>query len=224
MARNRSIFSFDHGVFDLDGTLVDSMGACTDIFSRLVAGQGIDPAEAARSYLSDTTRSLEDGFRQVLAEFGAEHNDAIVAGLMTRFADEIKREPIGFFPGARRLVRRLRQAGRQLFVSSGSPDEVVRRRLGAEAVRGMFRLTFGSTALPKGPEHIRRFAEELRQTPEEFGARGFIIGDLEIDMIIGREAGLYAIGVATTIAADRLRAAGARRIVPDIRTLLADPR
>jgi len=221
--RTRSVFSFDHGVFDLDGTLVDSMGACTGIFARLVASRGVDPDAATRSYLSNTTRSLEETFRETLAEHGAEHEDETVARMMLWFAELIKREHLDFFPGAKRLVRRLKEAGKTLFVSSGSPDEVVCRRLGAERIKGLFQLVLGSTDIVKGREHIRLFAEEAGLTTAEFGRAGFLIGDLELDMMIARETGLYGIGVATTISAERLRAAGARRIIPDIKTLLSDP-
>jgi phosphoglycolate phosphatase-like HAD superfamily hydrolase len=221
--RTRSVFSFKYGVFDLDGTLVDSMIPCTRLFAELVSGFGIEPKAAVRSYLSDTTITLEDSFRRVLAEYGVVVSEADISRLMTEFNARIKSEPVEFMPGAQRLIRTLRQRGLTLFVSSGSPDEVVRRRLGSELARGAFKLAFGSTAVTKGPEHICMFADSLGLTLAEFASQAFFCGDFEKDMLIGRETGLYTIGILSTIDPDRLRQAGARRIVPDLKTLLSDP-
>jgi len=221
-SRARSVFSFRYGVFDLDGTLVDSIVPCIRIFSELASDYGIDRRAAADSYLGDTTLSLEDSFRRVLSEHGKEAGQARIDRLMTRFTAMIRREPIAFVPGAKRLVRRLHERGSVLFVSSGSPDETVDRRLGSVLARGLIRRAFGSTAVVKGPEHIELFADGLGLTLREFAADAFICGDFEKDMAIGRETGLYAIGVLGSVDAGRLRLAGARRVVPDLKTLLAD--
>lgn len=222
-SRPRSVFSFGYGVFDLDGTLVDSIAPCISLFSELVSAYRIDRRAAAAAYLRDTTLTLEESFRRILGEHGVDAGDVAIAGLMARFNRLIKKEPIGFVPGAQRLIRRLRQSGRVLFVSSGSPDETVNRRLGSMRARGMFQETRGSTAVPKGPEHVELFAASLGLSLSEFAADAFICGDFEKDMAIGRETGLYAIGVLGSIDDVRLRQAGARRVIPDLKTLLADP-
>jgi phosphoglycolate phosphatase-like HAD superfamily hydrolase len=221
--RTRSVFSFRYGIFDLDGTLVDSIVPCTRLFSELVSEFGIEPKAAARSYLSDTTLTLEDSFRRVLAEYGLVFSESEIDRLMAGFTERIRREPIDFVPGARRLIHTLRQRGLTLFVSSGSPDETVRRRLGSETVKGSFNLTFGSTAVIKGPEHIELFAEALGLPLAEFARNAFICGDFEKDMLIGRETGLYAIGVLGSVSPERLRRSGAKRIIPNLKTLLSDP-
>lgn len=221
--RTRSVFSFRYGVFDLDGTLVDSLVPCIRLFTDLTSKFGIEPKAAVRSYLSDTTITLEDSFRRVLAEYGVVFKDADINRLMTEFNARIKGEPVDFMPGAVRLIRALKRRGLTLFVSSGSPDEVVRRRLGSELTKGSFDLAFGSTAVTKGPEHIEMFADSLGLTLAEFAADGFFCGDFEKDMLIARDVGLYPIGVMSTIDAERLRLAGAKRIVPDLKTLLSDP-
>jgi len=221
-SRPRSVFSFSYGVFDLDGTLVDSIVPCIRLFSELVSRHGVDPRTAASSYLDDTTLSLEDSFRRVLDAHAGCATDELVAGLMTDFNRLIRSEPIGFVPGAERLLRRLRRSGRVLFVSSGSPDATVNRRLGSLRSQGMFLDARGSTAVVKGPEHIELFAAGLGLTLAEFAANAFICGDFEKDMVIGRETGLYAIGVLGSVDGGRLRQAGARRIIPDLKTLLTD--
>ncbi len=222
MGTGRSVLSFRYGVFDLDGTLVDSMGGCVRVICELMAAYGISPADATASYLSDTCLGLDDCLRQILSDHGRRFRDADIARLHAKFNEKIRRERMDFFPGARRVIHKLRDKGLNLFVSSGSPDETVDRRLGAELVRGMFVRALGSTAVPKGPEHIEIFARAAGVTVAEFAANAFICGDLERDMAIARDCGLYAIGVLGTISAERLRQAGSKRLIKNVRDLLTD--
>ncbi len=222
MASGRSVLTFRYGVFDLDGTLVDSMGACTKVVCELMKAYGISPADTAAAYLLDTCLGLEDCFRNILNVHGRRYRDADIERMCRKFNVLIQRERMDFFPGARRLIHRLRKRGLTLFVSSGSPDETVSRRLGSELARGMFVRVMGSTAVPKGPEHVEIFARDLGLTPAEFAANAFICGDLERDMAMARDCGLYAIGVLGTISQERLRAAGARRLIKSVRDLLTD--
>jgi phosphoglycolate phosphatase-like HAD superfamily hydrolase len=223
MREYRSVFSFRYGIFDMDGTLIDSMQPCLKIFADLVADHGINEAAARASFEAATSARLTDIFRQTIIASGRTVTDQEIADLHLEFERRIRLQPIDFFAGAKRLVRALNAKGITLFVSSGSPDETVNRRLGSERSRGRFKLTLGSTATPKGPLHIQAFAEAAGVCVTELARDCFYCGDSEMDMLIGHRFGLYTVGVLGTIGADRLRAAGARRLVPGIGTLLADP-
>ncbi|MFA6603976.1 MAG: HAD hydrolase-like protein [Patescibacteria group bacterium] len=220
----RSVFSFRYGIFDMDGTLIDSMQPCLKIFADLVASYGLDEAAARDSFAAATSAKLTDIFRQTINAAGDNPTDKEIASLFLEFERRIRLVPIDYLAGAKRLLRALAGKGVTIFVSSGSPDETVSRRLGSELARGRFKLTLGSTAIPKGPLHIQAFADAAGVCITEFARDCFYCGDSEMDMLIGHRFDLYTVGVLGTITAERLRAAGARRVIPGIDALLADPR
>lgn len=222
MAEHRSVLDFDFGVFDLDGTLIDSMGECGRIFAELLKSYEV-PLYAGRQYYYDTTGSpMREQFRGVLKKYGARFNDADIEKLRKEFDERFLACDFDLFPGAKQLLSALVAAGKTLFLSSASSDDCVSKRLRAGKLRPLFLRAFGSTALVKGPSHLESFAKAARKSPGEFAKKTFFCGDGEADMRIGKKAGMYSIGVKGTSSPARLRKAGADRLITSVRVLLKD--
>lgn len=220
---SRSIYAFNYAVFDLDGTLLNSITACHDAYAYSVARFGIERDVAVAHYHTTTGLPLRQQYRLLFEQERVNAEGVTFDELQSAFDEVFGTRPASFFDGALTTVQTLQQAGTMLFLSSASSDAVVAKRLRDGLITEAFTLALGSTAVPKGQRHIERFFRSVGATPHEFAQRGVFIGDGETDMRIGRAAGMYAIGVAGTVSAERLRAAGAHRVVPSVRMLMADP-
>lgn len=222
MSESRSVFGFKYGIFDLDGTLVDSVPTFCEIFAQCVAPYGIAPADAAEFYRATTGQPMEKQFRELLERFGHAPDTADVVRVKKQADDEFLKRTVRFFPAARTLVRLRAYKWTYNFLSSASSDKNVRKRLAEGWITAAFTRHRGSTAVPKGPEHVAIFAQAVKESVEAFSRQAFFCGDGEADMRIGKTHGMYAIGIAGTVTRERLFAAGADRVVDSISELVDD--
>lgn len=117
-------------IFDLDGTLVDSMPVWAHIGEAYLLDQGITPPQHLRKLIE--TKSLRESaaFFRTLGVQASE--EQIVAGVVARVADLYERS-IPLKPGAEALVKRLHRAGVRMCVATASnrpQAEAVLRRPG----------------------------------------------------------------------------------------------
>ncbi|HTM67730.1 MAG TPA: HAD hydrolase-like protein [Candidatus Binatia bacterium] len=223
MRHSRSVLSFEYGVFDNDGTLVDTLPYCAGLFADAVAPYGVPRADAERYYAETTGMPMREQYRGVLAAHGIALRDEEIERVRKDFDAAFLKLDVRFFPHARRMLARLRRKGLTLFLSSAASDACVWKRLNAGGATKHFTLAYGSTAVPKGRRHLEIFSEVARKDLAEFAAKAFFCGDGETDMEIARTNGLYAIGVRGTVSDARLRAAGAQRLVTTVAEFLCDP-
>lgn len=223
MAGPKSVYSFSYGVFDNDGTLVDSIPFCSGIFADVVSPLGV-PRDAAETYYRRTTgKPMREQYRGILGAHGVAFDDELVEDLRRTFDRKFLALDVRFFPRARRALAALARRQR-LFLSSAAPDAAVWKRLNAGDAAKHFTVAYGSSAVPKGPRHVELFAETVGMAVTDFAERAYFCGDSEADMDIASRCGLYAVGVRGTVSDARLRRAGARRLVSSVGELLADPR
>ncbi len=219
---SKSIYAFHHVVFDLDGTLLNSIAACHDAYAHSVAPFGIPKEVAIAHYHATTGLPLRQQYRLLFEQEGVDTKGVTFGRLQSAFDEVFGTRPAPFFDGAISTVSALHQLGTDLFLSSASSDAVVAKRLRDGFIGDVFRLALGSTAIPKGRRHIERFFRSLGVPAHAFAQHSAFVGDGETDMRIARAAGMYAIGIEGTVSATRLRAAGAHRVAPSVRILLAD--
>jgi phosphoglycolate phosphatase-like HAD superfamily hydrolase len=219
----RSVFSFRYGVFDNDGTLVDSIPFCGGIFADVVSTYGIPRAAAVEYYSRTTGKPMREQYRGILEAFDVDFGDEDVESLRKTFDRRFLALDVKFFPFARRALASLARTQR-LFLSSAAPDAAVWKRLNAGDAAKHFTVAYGSSAVPKGRRHLELFADVVDMELADFAERAYFCGDSEADMDIGSRAGLYTIGVSGTVSDARLWRAGARRIISSVGELLADPR
>lgn len=222
--RTRSVFSFDFGVFDVDGTLVDSIPFCSGIFADVVGPLGVPRDIAEEFYHRTTGQPMRVQYRTILAQHGVAAPDDLVESLRRSFDRRFVALDVPWFPKARRALADLRRKGVTLFLSSAAPDAAVWKRLASGNAARHFTVGYGSSAVPKGRRHVELFAEAASIDLADLASRAFFCGDSETDMQIARECGLHAIGVRGTVSDERLLAAGAERLVTSVGDLLSDPR
>ena len=220
-------------IFDLDGTLVNSMPAHAKVFSEVLLAFSIPEQASQRDYYFTAGQPLDQQFKHTLSLFGSTLPEADVKELSHQFLDILRRSQFELFPSTAAVVAQLSQAGYRLAISSGSSPDNVAAKLRHAALRDYFTVVLGSDyvnhTLIKGAEHFEQIKKQLRVPEAYFIENTLAVGDGPHDMEIARGAGLRAVGVARTLGnhpgsqnnnEQELRQAGANYLIYDLDGLL----
>jgi phosphoglycolate phosphatase len=198
-------------VFDLDGTLVDSLRDIAVALNRCLDILGLPtyPVERYRYMVGEGVPML---CRRAV---GATHPH-LVERLAELARPEYRCHLLDHtrpYPGVPELVTRLQRAGLRLGVLSNKPHDLTRRVVNTFWPDGTFHAIYGyieEEHRKPSPFYLLRICAELSIAP----ADTWVIGDTPTDVETARAAGAIPIGVTWGFRtrAD-LEAAGARRVV-----------
>jgi phosphoglycolate phosphatase len=185
--------TFGAVIFDLDGTLLDTLEDIADSANRVLAGRGFPehPVEAYRHFVGDGVRKLVE--RMLPLE---ERTEALVELCLAEMRDEygrnwnVKTRPYGGIP---ELLDALRDRGVRTAVLSNKPDELTRACVRELLPQSCFDTVEGHKAgIPHKPDPAgaRALARRLGVTP----GRVVLVGDSDIDMRTAVNAGMYPVG------------------------------
>lgn len=179
--------------FDLDGTILDSIGRISQVAADVMfRAFGTPPEEARVHYLATTGMPFEAQLAQLYPDVSAEERGATARLFHQRKINEAyaAAEP---FPEVPRVLRRLNQSGWTLVISTGAEKEMADLILEREGLRYWFEEVLGSAQGTKR-EHL---AEYARRYP---GQPLFLIGDSRFDMEAAASVpGVTALGRASTL-------------------------
>lgn len=186
-------------IFDLDGTLVDTIGDIAASMNRSLELHGF-PRVAPQEYRSKVgwgIRRLALLTLPPAVREGAEGESiaGIVAKDATRFYTE---QPLVYstpYPGILELVAELKRRRLKTAVLTNKPDPVAHLVVDALFPPGSFNRIQGERiGLPRKPDprSTREVLQALEASPEET----LLVGDSEIDMETAHAAGCYALGVS----------------------------
>jgi phosphoglycolate phosphatase len=198
-------------LFDLDGTLVDSLADLANATNHVLAqlGYPTHPREAYRQFVGDGARVLCE--RALPAD--QQHRVEETQHLLRAYYADHWADLTQPYPGIPETVAGLAARGVQLAVFSNKPDDFTKRMVAHYFPTTKFSVVRGQ--LPKvplkpDPTGARQIAEELRVPPAEW----IYLGDTNTDMRTARNAGMYAVGVLWGFReSEELVAAGAQTLV-----------
>jgi len=200
-------------LFDLDGTLLDTLGDLTAAMNRTLTRHGLPERtrQQMRAALGNGARRLmelsvpvgTDGalFETLLAEYNTDYAAHCRIGTAP-------------YPGVDALLRQLHAQGRKLAIVSNKPDEAV-RALRAEFFADTVPIAVGEK------QGIRRkpAPDTLLTAMAQLGAERtstVYVGDSEVDIATARAAGLPCISVLWGFRdRDLLEQAGAQQFATD---------
>jgi HAD superfamily hydrolase (TIGR01509 family) len=209
---------FDAAIFDLDGTLIDSLGMWENLDREFLAKRGIratpeyTAAVTAMSFLEAAEYTVRRfGFRETPEELAAEWNELV--------RDEYAHR-IGLKPHAREYLEFLKRRGKTLGVATALPEGLYGPVLEHNGVAGFFR-AFASVhevGRGKGFPDVYLLAARRLGTPPE---RCVAFEDVEPALRGAKAAGMTAVGVYDAHSGDEaeMRAA-ADRYIRDFAELL----
>ena len=208
---------FEHVVFDLDGTLVDTGPDLVAATNHVRASFGLPPlppsavyplvGEGARRLVeralgaSDATQ-VDEGVRRFLDYYEVHLLDATV-----------------LYPGIANALDCLAARGVVLSVLTNKPERLSRRILDGLGIGDRFVTTIGGDTLPTrkpDPAGIAR----IRADRGNAGERLLLVGDSVVDLATAAAAGIDFCGVAWGFAPAALRAARPQNLVEDAAELV----
>lgn len=206
-------------IFDLDGTLVDSLGGIYQCISLTLDEHGL-PAVTTEYVRGGIGLSLADAWARLVPDAGPEGLSALEASYRKHFLAQRAaggdRDPL--FPGAKEALAELEARGHLLAIATNKGRPGVHHVLDLHNIGSHFTYLRSAHDGPTKP-HPDAVHDILRATGAEARHTVFI-GDTETDVQTAQNAGVTALGVAWGYhEADKLRAAGARAIVPDYASL-----
>lgn len=210
-------------LFDLDGTLLDTLEDLADSMNAVLEARGLGPhpVEAYRTFVGDGVRTL------VRRAFPADRQgdaalDEGVAAMIREYGLRwrAKTRP---YEGVGEMLDGLFARRRRVAILSNKPDDLTRMTTGALLGRWSFDLVWGvKPGVPKKPDPTGALAiaKALGVTPSEI----LYCGDTNTDMETATAAGMVGVGALWGFRdAEELERSGARALLehpPDLLGLL----
>jgi phosphoglycolate phosphatase len=200
-------------IFDLDGTLLDTLQDLADAVNGVLSRSGFPEhgLEAYRYFVGD---GVEDLARRALPE---KHRDeATVTGFVTAIMEEYSQRWPNHtrpFEGISELLDALTARRIRMAILTNKPDDSTGVMVSKLLPRWQFHIILGATpSLPKkpDPQGALQIADHLKLPPQAF----LYVGDSDIDMKTASAAGMYAVGVLWGFrTADELIRSGAKVLI-----------
>jgi phosphoglycolate phosphatase len=179
-------------IFDLDGTLADSLDDIAAAMNRTLEARGFPrhPVSAYRSFVGDGLRKLVERALPPGAE-GA--REAVLATYQADYAEHML-DATRLFPGIPPVLDALASAGVPVAVLSNKLDVPTRQLVDALCGRWAFRAVVGERpGVPRKPDPTSALAlaDALGAPPESVA----FVGDTGVDMLTARAASMRPVGV-----------------------------
>ncbi len=200
-------------LFDLDGTLLDTLADIADSANRVLAGHGYPthPIDAYRHFIGDGLVRL---FGRVLPadQRGEEVIAECVGGFREAYAENWNVRTRRY-EGVADLLDAATARGLKMAILSNKPHAFTRRCVDAYLSAWPFQAVLGQRdGVPRKPDPAgaREIVERFEVAAEHF----LYLGDTPTDMETALNAGMHPVGVSWGFRpVDELRAAGAARII-----------
>lgn len=164
-------------VFDLDGTLVDSLSVHFEVMEKVFSYFGISFSTAdQKDILKLSARQLPDYFGE---KFGPAQTSEALQMYENLTRESIKR--IQQFPGINFLLSFLRSQDRPMAVWTARDRLATELILETSGIKEFFSIVVTGSCVTKGkpnPEGLEKIADFFQATPEQM----IMVGDFETDM------------------------------------------
>ncbi len=208
-------------LFDLDGTLLDTIEDLSDAMNAVLVSKGF-PAHDVSAYRKFVGDGVVNLVKRSIPEL--RRNDAALVSECAERMQEIyagrwnaKTKP---YRGILKLLSRLSELDVKMAVLSNKPDDFVADMLAFFFKETRFDAAFGKRpAFPLKPDPAAALEISVLFgiPPEAF----LYLGDTDTDMLTARAAGMYPVGALWGFRSEQeLRESGARRIISDPLELL----
>lgn len=183
-------------LFDLDGTLIDSLPDLTHALNRLFSEIGLRHLAEA-----EVRMMIGDGARKLVERALAAAGQAVVADFdnkLARFLELYEEEPAVRtrpYPGVMETLALLKTMGFKLAVVTNKPQDATLKALAGLGLDGFFDSVVGGGVTEKLKPHPMALAHALREMRAEAG-KALMVGDNANDVEAAKALGIPVIVVA----------------------------
>lgn len=217
----------EYVIFDVDGTLVDSVDEHAEAWRRAFLEFGRDvPFAHVRSQIGKGADQLIPVFftEEEVARFGKELEEYRTQMFLKDFLPKIRA-----FPKVRELFQRLRKEGRRIALASSAKEEELKHYVKICRIEGLFEEATNKDEVDKSKPHPDIFAAAMKRLGSPDVNATVVVGDTPYDALAAGKLSLPTVGMLCGgFPAEDLRAAGCRGLMKDPAELLArleaDPR
>lgn len=183
-----------HLIFDLDGTLVDSLAGIASALNRALESKGLPthPESAVRTFIGKGSLELVRQAKPAGTPDSLAHE--LDSAFQRDYADHWHAGS-HLYQGITSLIRDLHADGHKLAVLSNKPDKFTREIVDHFFPAGSFDEVLGKSdrfALKPAPDAAEHLLNQWKISPSE--AR--FIGDSDIDRLTAQNAGIPFVGVS----------------------------
>ncbi|MGA2439710.1 MAG: HAD family phosphatase [Tepidisphaeraceae bacterium] len=206
-------------IFDMDGVIVLTEEAHWESWQAAARPRGVILEYA--TFLSCFGRVNPDCIRALFGPGISAAESASIADAKEIAFRDIIRSNVPLAPGIVDLLKELKSRGVRTAVGSSAPPENIALVLDAGKLRPMFDAVVDGSEVTRGkpaPDVFLMAAERMGVRPE----RCSVIEDAPMGIAAAVAAGMLAIGVATTHAAQELTTAGAKFVFHQPGDLISD--
>lgn len=177
-------------LFDLDGTLVDTLPDLTASLNRIIGTHRLQPFATP-----EVAAMIGDGMARLLARALAARGQADDPALVARFeADYFSHVAVASrpYPGTVETLAALERAGWRLAVATNKPERAAIQLLEALDLKGFFKAVTGGDSLPvrkPDPRHLLAALRLAGGNPD----RAAMLGDHANDIRAARAAGIVPV-------------------------------
>ncbi len=179
-------------IFDLDGTLADTLDDITEAMNRILAGIDQPPVPRERMRLL-----IGEGLSTLMQRATGIEDENVIADLVERYRpvySEIMLDKTRLYPGVADALDALTAAGVPIAVLSNKPDHFtvpICERLLADWP--FVRFAGHREPCPRKPDPTA--ALDLCARMDRSPAETFLVGDSDVDIETGRNAGMTSVAV-----------------------------
>lgn len=178
-------------IFDLDGTVIDSLDDLTDATNYMLSEmhKGMLPRDDVRKLVGQGARRLVERALPGISSHDLER----ALGYFLSFNDDHIADKTRLYPDVTETLTSLRGAGCRLAVISNKNSSLCRKVIDTLGLEDFFEVIIGADTLPfrkPSPEPILKLLRDLEVDPGE----AVIVGDSINDVAAGRAAGVLTVG------------------------------
>lgn len=193
-------------IFDLDGTLADSLEDIASAMNRTLEAHGlpVHPVPAYRTFVGEGVRKLVE---RALPPGTEELRESFVQAYQADYAEHLL-DATRLFPGIPEVLDGLQQAGVPMGVLSNKPEVPTRRLVEALCSRWEFRAVVGERpGVPRKPDPTSALAlaDALSAPPDSVA----FVGDTRVDVLTALAASMRPVGVLWGFRPQEVLASGA---------------
>lgn len=179
-------------IFDLDGTLVDSMGYWRSVSRDFMKTKGIDIEDAVQHKM--TTMNLDASLKYMKDYYKLEESFEELFRDFSRTVEDFYRNKVEAKEGSLEILKYFKDKGMKVVIGTSTADHfanIVIRKYGIDKfIDGLY--TADSVGHLKGEEEFYlSIADDLGEDPEEI----FLVDDSYLALRTAKRAGLIGVGI-----------------------------